>query len=183
MYISTKSEILCSFVSRYYDATFVFISLRFLFHFCRAVTKSRGPGIFPGYFHRKQKENRARRTSWLYNPPPTNRIYPATWKVSDSPVNDFFTFSCSFRFPWVFRFWVCVINSQFLPICYLLTWPAKGEKWPSVLCWSPSPLSPLPSLFSSPLSPKEGLILRLLRLRSKSNSLSEPFYINHTIFL
>ena len=33
MYISTKSEILCSFVSRYYDATFVFISLRFFFFF------------------------------------------------------------------------------------------------------------------------------------------------------
>ena len=78
MYISTKSEILCSFVSRYYDPTFVFISLRFLFHFCRAVIKSRVPGIFPGYFHRKQKENRARRTFWLYNFPPTNRICPAT---------------------------------------------------------------------------------------------------------
>ena len=78
MYISTKSEILCSFVWRYYDPTFVFISLRFLFHFCRAVIKSRGPGIFPGCFHRKQNKNRARRTFWLYNSPPTNRICPAT---------------------------------------------------------------------------------------------------------
>ena len=53
MYISTKSEILCSFVSRYYDATFVFISLRFFFfffHFCRAVTKSRGWGFSPATF-------------------------------------------------------------------------------------------------------------------------------------
>lgn len=31
-----------------------------------------------GYFQRKQKKNRARRTFWLYNSPPTNRICPAT---------------------------------------------------------------------------------------------------------
>ena len=57
MYISTKQKILCSFVSRYYDPTFVFNSLRFRFHFCRAVTKSPRPEILPGYFHRKQEEN------------------------------------------------------------------------------------------------------------------------------
>ena len=51
----------------------------------RTVTKSRGPGdvprlqwawapatmsMSPGYFHRNQRENRTKRTSFLYNSPP-----------------------------------------------------------------------------------------------------------------
>ena len=39
----------------------------------------------PGYFQRKQKENR--RTSLLYNSPPTNCIYLTTWNFSHSPVS------------------------------------------------------------------------------------------------
>ena len=53
MYISTKSEILCSFVSRYYDATFVFISLRFFFFFFISVGLSQrvgGRGFSPATF-------------------------------------------------------------------------------------------------------------------------------------
>ena len=49
-----------------------------------AVTKGRGRGFPPatmsiilGYFHREQKENETRGTSWLFNSPPTNWIYPA----------------------------------------------------------------------------------------------------------
>ena len=40
----------------------------------------------PGYFYRKQKENRTKSTSLLYNSPPTNHIYPATWNVNNSHV-------------------------------------------------------------------------------------------------
>ena len=52
MYISTKSEILCSFVSRYYDATFVFISLRFFFFFISVGLSQRvgGRGFSPATF-------------------------------------------------------------------------------------------------------------------------------------
>ena len=138
------------------------------FHFCRAVIKSWGPGTFPGYFHRKQKKNRARRTFWLYNSPPTNRICPATCRFVSL---EFSAFGC-----------VSLILNSYLYVTFL---PDQRREKNDLLSFVdlPSPLSPLPSLFSSPLSPKEGLILRLLRLRSKSNSLSEPFYINHTIFL
>ena len=60
----------------------------------RAVTKSRGArrcspatmSISPGYFHREQKENRTKRTSFLYNFPSANCIYLATWNFSNSHV-------------------------------------------------------------------------------------------------
>ena len=146
---------------------FSFLYVFFFFHFCRAVIKSRGPGIFPGYFHRKQNKNRARRTFWLYNSPPTNRICPATCRFVSL---EFSPFGC-----------VSLILNSSLYVTFL---PDQRREKHDLLSFVdlPSPLCPLPSLFSSPLSPKEGLILRLLRLRSKSNSLSEPFYINHTIF-
>ena len=154
MYISTKSEILCSFVSRYYDATFVFISLCFFFFFISVGLSQRvgGRGFSPATFIENKRKIEPEELRG-YTIPLLLITYtcPATWNVSDSPVNDFFTFSCSFRFPWVFRLCVCVINSQFLPICYPLTWPAKGETWSSVLCWSP--LSPLPSVLFIILSP------------------------------
>ena len=138
MYISTKSEILCSFVSRYYDPTFVFFFLRFLFHFCRAVIKSRGPGIFPGYFHRKQKKNRARRTFWLYNSPPTNRICPATCRFVSL---EFSAFGC-----------VSLILNSSLYVTFL---PDQRREKNDLLSFVdlPSPLSPLPSALFILLSP------------------------------
>ena len=138
MYISTKSENLCSFVSRYYDPTFVFISLRFLFHFCRAVIKSRGPGIFPGYFHRKQNKNRARRTFWLYNSPPTNRICPATCRFVSL---EFSAFGC-----------VSLILNSYL---YVTLLPDQRREKNDLLSFvdPPSPLSPLPSALFILLSP------------------------------
>ena len=38
-----------------------------------------------GYSHRKQKENKVKSTSLLYNSPPTKHIYLVTWNFSDSP--------------------------------------------------------------------------------------------------
>lgn len=38
-----------------------------------------------GYLHKKQNKNTTKRTSLLYKSPPTNHMYPATWKLSDSP--------------------------------------------------------------------------------------------------
>ena len=59
----------------------------------KAVSKSQGQGISPRYYehepwllsYKKQKENKTKRTSSLYNSPPTNCIYPAIWNFSDSP--------------------------------------------------------------------------------------------------
>ena len=40
--------------------------------------------VSSGNYYRKQKENRTKRTSELYNSPATDHIYTATWSVSDS---------------------------------------------------------------------------------------------------
>ena len=41
--------------------------------------------VNPSSSYRKQKENRTKSSSLLYNSPPTNHIYPATRNVSYSP--------------------------------------------------------------------------------------------------
>lgn len=38
--------------------------------------------VSPGYSYRKQKKNRTKRISLLYNSPPTNCRYPANWNFS-----------------------------------------------------------------------------------------------------
>ena len=52
MYISTKSEILCSFVSRYYDPSFVFIFFYVFFFFISVGLSQRagGRGFSPATF-------------------------------------------------------------------------------------------------------------------------------------
>ena len=139
MYISTKSEILCSFVSRYYDPTFVFISLRFLFHFCRAVIKSRGPGIFPGYFIENKRKIEPDELSG-YTIPLLLIAYARQLVAS---------FLLSFPF-------LCVYHKFSIPTYMLPSYlTSEGRKvtfCPLLIPPLPSPFSSLPSLISSPLS-------------------------------
>ena len=172
MYISTKSEILCSFVSRYYDPTFVFISLRFFFFFISVGLSQRvgGRGLSPATFIENKRKIEPDELSG-YTIPLLLIAYARQLVAS---------FLLSFPFLRVYHKFS--IPTYMLP-SYLTSEGRKVTFCPLLIPPLPSPFSSLPSLISSPLSPKEGLILRLLRLRSESNSPSQPFFIYHMIFL
>lgn len=108
--------------------------------------------VSPGYFHSKQKENRAKSTSWLYSSPSTNRFSPASWNVSDSPVKISLRFLVRFV-AFEFSVFVCVCHNQFsIPGKTRYRDEARQRREKNDLLSFVDPPSSLPSLISSPLS-------------------------------